>query len=92
MAPQIISYALSMMRRAGMKGMIMIKAFDYQPSIVEALESAKLDRVGSFSLLAREHWLRAKLPKKLRLEAPVNLAPIANPAINLPRSLRNKQR
>jgi L-amino acid N-acyltransferase YncA len=88
MAPQIIIYALTMMRRAGMKGMIQIKAFDYQPSIVGALENAKLDRVGSFSLLAREHGLRAKLPKKLRLEAPVKLAPIANPAINLPRTRR----
>ncbi|HEY9755656.1 MAG TPA: GNAT family N-acetyltransferase [Oculatellaceae cyanobacterium] len=92
MAPQIIAYALTMMRRAGMKGMIMIKAFDYQPSIMEALENFKLDRVGAFSLLAREHWVRAKQPKKLKLEAPVKLAPIANPAINLPRSLRIKHR
>ncbi len=92
MAPQIIGYALTMMRRAGMKGMIMIKAFDYQPSVMEALENSKLDRVGSFSLLAREHWLRAKLPKRIRLETKVSLAPIANPAINLPRSLRHKRR
>jgi L-amino acid N-acyltransferase YncA len=89
-APQIINYALTMMKRAGMRGVVMIKAYDYQPAVVEALESLKLDRMGSFSLLAREHWVRAKKPKAIRLE-PVSLSPIPNPAINLPRTYRKNR-
>ncbi len=92
LAAQILNYALTMMRKAGMQGMIMIKAYDYQPSVVEALNFAQLDKVGSFSLLAREHWLRAKQPRRLRIESPVSLAPIVNPAINLPRNIGRKQR
>ncbi len=88
MAPQIVGFALAMMRRAGLKGILQAKAYDYQPAVVAALEDAHLDRVGHFSLLAREHWLRAKQPRKLKLERAVNLAPIANPAINMPRNLR----
>lgn len=84
-APQIVAFTFAMMRRAGMRGMLQAKAFDYQPAVVEALEDAELERTGYFSLLAREHWQRAKKPRKLTLEGKVKLAPIASPAINLPR-------
>lgn len=84
MAPELVSFVLNMMRRAGMKGMVVAKAFDYQPAVVEALEQTGLERIGHFSLLAREHWVRAKKPKALKLD--VGLKPLGpNPAVNLPR-------
>lgn len=83
MAPVAVNYVLNIMRRAGMKGMIVAKAFDYQPAVVAALEEAGLERLGSFSLLAREHWVRAKKPRAIKLD--VSLKPIGNPAVNLPR-------
>jgi GNAT superfamily N-acetyltransferase len=83
MAKELVSFVLNIMRRAGMKGMIVAKAYDYQPAVVEALEISGLERIGHFSLLAREHWVRAKKPKKIKLD--VALKPIGNPAVNLPR-------
>jgi N-acetylglutamate synthase-like GNAT family acetyltransferase len=84
LAPEIVNFVLNMMQRAGMKGMVVAKAYDYQPAVVEALENAGLERIGHFSLLAREHWLRAKKPKPIKLD--VSLKPMGNPAVNLPRS------
>lgn len=81
-ASDIINFVLSIMRRAGMKGMVTVKAYDYQPEVVEALEKAGLERVGEFALLTRDYWLRAKTPKRLSLETGV-LNPLAKPAINL---------
>jgi len=86
MADELIVFVLNMMRRAGMRGMITAKAFDYQPAVVAALEKVGLERTGSFSLLAREHWLRAKQPRALKIERSVGLSPIGNPAVNMPRT------
>jgi L-amino acid N-acyltransferase YncA len=83
MAREIVTFVLNVMRRAGMKGMIVAKAFDYQPSIVDALSECGLERIGHFSLLAREHWVRAKKPKAIKLDVAIN--PLGNPAVNLPR-------
>lgn len=83
MASELVTFVLNMMRQAGMKGMIVAKAFDYQPAVVEALQECGLERIGHFSLLAREHWVRAKKPKPIKLD--VALKPIGNPAVNLPR-------
>ena len=88
MAEELVSFVLNMMNQAGMKGMVVVKVFDYQPAIVEAVEKAGLERTGSYSLLAREHWVRAKKPRAIKLDRGVNLAPIANPAINLPRTAK----
>jgi ribosomal protein S18 acetylase RimI-like enzyme len=83
MAKEIVTFTLNMMRRAGMKGMIVVKAYDYQPAVVEALTECNLERIGHFSLLAREHWVRAKKPKALKLD--VALKPIVSPAPNVSR-------
>ncbi len=82
----LVNFVLSIMRRAGMKGMVIAKAYDYQTSVIEALEEAGLERAGHFSLLTRDHWLRAKTPaKRLTLERTVSLNPLGGkPAINLP--------
>jgi ribosomal protein S18 acetylase RimI-like enzyme len=86
MAEEIVVFTLGMMKRAGMRGVINAKGYDYQAAVVEALEKAGLERTGSFSLLAREHWMRAKQPRTLKLDKSVNLAQIPAPAVNLPRT------
>lgn len=89
-ARDLVKFVLSIMRRAGMKGMVIAKAYDYQNSVIEALEEAGLERAGHFSLLTRDHWLRAKSPpKKLSLERTVSLNPLGKPAINIPRASIN---
>lgn len=84
-ASDLVSFVLNIMRRAGMKGVVIAKAYDFQTSIIEAVEEAGMERVGEFTLMAREHWLRAKQQKKLRLDQAVGLNSI-KPAINLPRT------
>lgn len=87
-AKDLVNFVLSIMRRAGMKGMVIAKAYDYQAAVVSALEEAGLERVGNFSLMARDHWLRAKTPKPISLKRTVSgLGAIGKPAINIPRSL-----
>lgn len=88
MADEIVAFTLGMMKRAGMRGVITAKAYDYQPAVVEAIEKAGLERTGFFSLLAREHWQRAKKPRALKLKDTVQLAPIVSPAVNLPRIVK----
>jgi len=88
-AKDLVHFVLSIMRRAGMKGMVIAKAYDYQGPVVEALEDAGLVRVGNFSLMARDHWLRAKTPnpKRISLKRTVSgLGAMGKPAINIPRS------
>lgn len=85
LAPELVNFTLNMMRQTGMKGIIIAKVHDYQPAVVSAMEEAGLERVGFYSLLAREHWVRAKKPRPLKLD--VSLKPIGNPAVNLPRNL-----
>ncbi len=84
-AGDLVSFVLNIMRRAGMKGVVIAKAYDFQTSVIEAVEEAGMERVGEFTLMAREHWLRAKQQKKLRLDQAVGL-PSIKPAINLPRA------
>ncbi|MBZ0188910.1 MAG: GNAT family N-acetyltransferase, partial [Candidatus Obscuribacterales bacterium] len=78
----VVDFVLTMMRRAGMKGMVVIKAYGFQKPLIEALDAAGLDRVGSFSLLAREHWLRAKKPR-ISIDQAVTIPPLGRPAINI---------
>ena len=87
-AKSLVNFVLAIMRRAGMKGMVIAKAYDYQGAVVEALEEAGLERVGNFSLMARDHWLRAKTPKPISLKRTVSgLGAIGKPAINIPRTM-----
>jgi GNAT superfamily N-acetyltransferase len=87
-AKDLVNFVLSIMRRAGMKGMVIAKAYDYQGPVVGALEEAGLVRVGNFSLMARDHWLRAKTPKPISLTRTVSgLGAIGKPAINIPRTI-----
>lgn len=82
MADDLVKYTLNIMRRMNMRGVITTKAFDFQKPVVEALEKAGLERTGFFSLLVRDHWVRAQ--KKARKDSAITLPSISNPAINMP--------
>ena len=69
------------MRRLNMRGVISIKVFDYQPHVVKAVEKLGLERTGTFSLMARDHWVRAKQKRSVRKETQITLQ---SPGINLP--------
>lgn len=82
MAPEVVDFVLTFMKRAGMKGMVMIKVYDFQKDVLDAVESAGLERMNSFGLYAREHWKRAKKPRTAMLEnVQLNLP---RPAVNIP--------
>jgi len=80
-AEETILFTLGIMRRLNMRGVISIKGFDYQPHVVKAIEKLGLERTGTFSLMARDHWVRAKQKRMVRKEAPISLP---SPGINLP--------
>lgn len=47
-APAVVSFMLSATGQMGMKGVLMAKAYDYQASIGQALEEAKMEKRGIF--------------------------------------------
>lgn len=80
-AEDTILFTLGIMRRLNMRGVISIKGFDFQAHVVKAIEKLGLERTGTFSLMARDHWVRAKQKRVVRKEAPISLP---SPGINLP--------
>ena len=84
MTGDLINYVLSTMKKASMKGTIIFKAHDFQKHLIQELEKREFERIGSFLLMAREHWQRAKKPKKLKLDPKVSLPNLGTPAVNVP--------
>lgn len=83
MTPDVINFVLSTMKRAGMKGTVVLKAYEFQKSLIECVEKMEIERIGTFFLMAREHWQRAKKPKNLKTS--VTLPNIGGtPAVNIP--------
>lgn len=81
----VVKFVLATMKRAGMKGTIVFKVYDFQKSLVKCLEDQAFERNGSFTLMVREHWLRAK--KKSNSVSIPNLdldLGTGTPAINVP--------
>lgn len=60
---------------------IWVRLYDFQTEAEQTLVQRGFERMGDFFLLSREHWQRAKYPKKRRVD---RLKPIANPAISFP--------
>jgi GNAT superfamily N-acetyltransferase len=60
---------------------IWVRLFDFQSDAQQILVDRGFERMGDFFLLSREHWQRAKYPKKRRA---ARLKSIGNPALNLP--------
>ncbi len=75
----LVTYALERLAPVDGTGYVSARAFDYQPNLSEVLIAQGMQRSGEFCLLAREHWVRAKQPDKLRLERGSVI-----PAINMP--------
>jgi len=88
LAKEAVAFALVTMGRLGMNGVVTAKAYDFQPDVGEALSATHLEKDGEFFLMTREHWLRAKKPRSLKIEHAVGLPAIGKPAINLPRNLK----
>ena len=83
MTPDVINFVLSTMKRAGMKGTVVLKVYDFQKSLIECVEKMEIERIGTFFLMAREHWQRAKKPKQLKPSVSIpNIG--GTPAINIP--------
>jgi hypothetical protein len=72
------------MKRAGMKGMVIIKVYDFQKDVEEPLAASKLERIGNFSFLAREQWQRAKKPKAIPRDQGVGIPNLGGAAVNIP--------
>jgi ribosomal protein S18 acetylase RimI-like enzyme len=81
-ADDLVAFALkSLPLRSHQTTSVSAKAFDFDTVMIEALLRAGMERSGGFTLLTREHWKRAREPRKLRA---VSLPGIANPAVNMP--------
>jgi len=62
--------------------MVVTKVYEFQKDVREAVENAGLERMGSFTLMAREQWKRAKKTRSELLEqVQLNLS---RPAVNIP--------
>ncbi len=83
LSTEVVDFVLSYMKRAGMKGMVVVKVYEFQKDVREAVENSGLERMGSFLMLAREHWQRAKKEKKAIKLQDVTL-PLGRPAVNIP--------
>ncbi|HEY9870071.1 MAG TPA: GNAT family N-acetyltransferase [Candidatus Obscuribacterales bacterium] len=68
LADSLVAFALDRLRTASGSSYVSARVFDFQPAVSEALQAHGMERAGEFCLLAREHWVRAKQPSKLRLE------------------------
>jgi N-acetylglutamate synthase-like GNAT family acetyltransferase len=63
---------------------IWMRVYDFQTDVHGILKERGFERMGDFFLLSREHWQRAKYPKKRKADAKVALKPIPNSVINFP--------
>lgn len=63
---------------------VVVRVYDFQASVIDVLKERGFERIGDYCLLSREHWQRAKHPKKRKAEPSVVLKPITNPVINFP--------
>ena len=89
LADELVPFTLNNLKMANKQALISAKAYDFQPGLAQILKANGMDHAGDFSLLAREHWVRAKNPSKLRSERPVTL-PSIKPAVNLPLATERK--
>jgi len=84
MSTDAFEYAMVSIARLNMKGILVAKAYDYEPSLTDLFAKANWQRTGEFLLLVKEHWLKVKKTRALKFENTVTLPTIAKPAINLP--------
>jgi hypothetical protein len=85
MSGAVVDYAINSLVADAPKAPICARVYDFQPEIAEALKQRKFERTGDFFLVAREHWQRARKPKR-KADATVGLSP----AINFPLATERK--
>ncbi|MBI4534320.1 MAG: GNAT family N-acetyltransferase [Candidatus Melainabacteria bacterium] len=84
LANDLVAFCINWLRLESKTAFLFARAYDYQLRLGEILEANGMERTGGFCLLAREHWLRAKHPKKLKIDKTVSLPGVSSPAINFP--------
>lgn len=92
-AAELVSHCLQSLRSTGSttdipwptgtRWIAMARVFDFDSSLIEAIQNEGMERTGGFCLLSREHWLRAKRPNKIK-ERSKGIPAIGNPVINFP--------
>lgn len=79
----IINHTINSLLLADVPRMpIWLRAYDFQTELHEAAKDRCFERMGDYFLLSREHWQRAKYPRRRKVDGAA-LAPIS-PAINFP--------
>lgn len=81
LAPELVTYALNNLNSLSRKALVTAKAFEFQDKVIESLEKEGFEKVGSYCLLAREHWIRAREPKR-QLEGPRVVPALPNPLMD----------
>lgn len=80
----LVKYAVNSLLKGVPKMPIWVRVYDFDTEIHATVKELGFERMGDYFLLAREHWQRAKHPKKRKVDAAAALKPITRPAINFP--------
>ena len=75
LAGGLLNHAINTLLSNVPKMPIWARVYDFQAEVHNVLQARGFERTGDFFLLSREHWQRAKHPKKRKVElkAPLNL-------------------
>ncbi|MCW5823407.1 MAG: GNAT family N-acetyltransferase [Cyanobacteria bacterium TGS_CYA1] len=84
LACDLVNFVVGTTIKAQMQGMVVIKVFDFQDNVAQALSQLGLEPSATCYLMAKEQWMRAKKKKRLRLDPTVTLPSMGKPAINIP--------
>lgn len=83
MCDDVVKFVLTTMKKSGMRGTIVFKVYDFQKNLIDCLEGLEFERIGGFTLMVREHWLRAKKKMNTVSIPNLDLGP-GTPAVNVP--------
>lgn len=82
LSSELVNFALHTVSQMNMPVFVSVRIFEFQNSIHEALKSTTLTRSRTYCLLVKEQWIRAKYPKRLKTDKPLNINGLPNPAVN----------
>ncbi len=85
-----VNFAVNSLLTGSPKGPVWARVYDFQKDVEEALRARSFEKTGEYFVLSREHWQRARRPKKRKADATVAIPSITNPAINFPLAAERK--
>jgi ribosomal protein S18 acetylase RimI-like enzyme len=77
----LVNFAVQQLQTNMPQMPVWARVYDFHPDVHEAVKAKGFERMGDYFLLTREHWQRAKRPKRAEAAA---LKKIGAPAMNLP--------